>query len=107
MPPGGDAGLHVHLREDESMHLLESQIEMTIGEKAFDLEAGRILLRAARRVPQRVRNRGIMLHPLGLGPTGVANGRYGAGIGIGGRLAVPPLPHHRAYGSRTTAVRPG
>jgi hypothetical protein len=24
-----------------------------------------------------------------------------------GRLAVPPLPHHRAYGSRTTAVRPG
>jgi hypothetical protein len=27
--------------------------------------------------------------------------------GIGGRLAVPPLPHHRAYGSRTTAVRPG
>jgi len=28
-------------------------------------------------------------------------------IGIGGHLAVPPLPHHRAYGSRTTAVRPG
>ena len=27
-------------------------------------------------------------------------------IGIGGHLAVPPLPHHRAYGSRTTAVRP-
>ncbi|MFY9789046.1 MAG: hypothetical protein WAK08_25470 [Pseudolabrys sp.] len=27
-------------------------------------------------------------------------------IGIGGRLATPPLPHHRAYGSRTTAVRP-
>ena len=26
-------------------------------------------------------------------------------IGIGGRLATPPLPHHRAYGSRTTAVR--
>ena len=22
-------------------------------------------------------------------------------IGIGGHLAVPPLPHHRAYGSRT------
>src|SRR5271154_661586 len=30
----------------------------------------------------------------------------GDGIGIGGRLATPPLPHHRAYGSRTTAVRP-
>jgi len=28
-------------------------------------------------------------------------------IGIGGHLAVPPLPHHRAYGSRTTAVRLG
>jgi hypothetical protein len=28
-------------------------------------------------------------------------------IGIGGHLAMPPLPHHRAYGSRTTAVRPG
>ncbi|CBL44981.1 Hypothetical protein HDN1F_13980 [gamma proteobacterium HdN1] len=26
-------------------------------------------------------------------------------IGIEGRLAAPPLPHHRAYGSRTTAVR--
>ena len=28
-------------------------------------------------------------------------------IGIGGHLTVPPLPHHRAYVSRTTAVRPG
>ncbi len=28
-------------------------------------------------------------------------------IGIGGRLTAPPLPHHRAYGSRTAAVRPG
>jgi hypothetical protein len=28
-------------------------------------------------------------------------------IGIGGHLTVPPLPHHRAYGSRTTAVRSG
>jgi hypothetical protein len=26
--------------------------------------------------------------------------------GIGGRLATPPLPHHRAYGSVPTAVRP-
>src|SRR5262245_23383891 len=29
------------------------------------------------------------------------------GIGIGGRLTAPPLPHHLAYGSRTSAVRPG
>src|SRR5262245_32809146 len=28
-------------------------------------------------------------------------------IGIGGRLTAPPLPHHLAYGSRTSAVRPG
>jgi hypothetical protein len=26
-------------------------------------------------------------------------------IGIGRSLATPLLPHHRAYGSRTTAVR--
>ena len=26
-------------------------------------------------------------------------------IGIGGSLTASPLPHHRAYGSRTTAVR--
>jgi len=26
-------------------------------------------------------------------------------IGIGGSLTAPPLPHHRAYGSRTTAIR--
>ena len=32
-------------------------------------------------------------------------GRIAPKIGIGGRLAVPPLPHHRAYGSRTPAVR--
>ena len=31
--------------------------------------------------------------------------RRGLLIGIGGRLTAPPLPHHRAYGSRTTAVR--
>ena len=35
------------------------------------------------------------------------NGREAPKIGIGGHLAVPPLPHHRAYGSRTTAVRLG
>ena len=31
----------------------------------------------------------------------------GRRIGIGGHLTVPPLPHHRAYGSRTRAVRSG
>ena len=36
---------------------------------------------------------------------GRTNGRDWPKIGIGGHLTVPPLPHHRAYGSRTTAVR--
>ena len=40
MPAGGDEGLHIHLREDESMHLLEGQLEVTIGEKVFDLKPG-------------------------------------------------------------------
>ena len=33
--------------------------------------------------------------------------RIGSTIGIGGRLTTPPLPHHLAYGSRTSAVRSG
>src|SRR5260370_33232501 len=37
VPPGGDGGLHAHLREDESMHLLEGRLEVTIGDKAYDL----------------------------------------------------------------------
>ncbi len=40
------------------------------------------------------------------GPLG-SNAQNGSKIGIGGHLTVPPLPHHRAYGLRTTAVRPG
>jgi mannose-6-phosphate isomerase-like protein (cupin superfamily) len=59
MPPGGDAGLHVHLRQDESMHLLERQLEVTIGEKTLDLTPGESYF-ASRGVPQRVRNRSIV-----------------------------------------------
>ena len=57
MPPGGDGGLHIHLREDESMHLLEGQLEVTIGEKVFDLKPGESYF-APRGIPQRLRNRG-------------------------------------------------
>jgi mannose-6-phosphate isomerase-like protein (cupin superfamily) len=57
MPPGGDGGLHIHLREDESMHLLEGQIEVTIGEKVFDLKPGESYF-APRGIPQRLRNCG-------------------------------------------------
>jgi hypothetical protein len=37
------------------------------------------------------RSRHVLLEP--------ANVRFASKIGIGGRLATPPLPHHRAYGS--------
>ena len=57
MPPGGDGGLHVHHREDESMHLLEGELEVTIGDKVFMLAAGESYF-APRDVPQRLRNIG-------------------------------------------------
>jgi mannose-6-phosphate isomerase-like protein (cupin superfamily) len=40
MPPGGDGGLHLHANEDESMHLLEGELEVTIGDKKFPLTSG-------------------------------------------------------------------
>ena len=40
MPPGGDGGLHLHVNEDESMHLLEGELEVTIGDKRFPLASG-------------------------------------------------------------------
>ena len=49
VPPGGDGGLHVHDREDETMHLLESALEVTIGPRLLTLNAGESLLRAAHR----------------------------------------------------------
>src|SRR5260370_10778631 len=57
VPPGGDGGLHAHLREDESMHLLEGRLEVTIGDKAFDLRPGESYF-APRGIPHRLRNRG-------------------------------------------------
>src|ERR1700742_767703 len=57
MPPGGDGGLHVHANEDESMHLLEGALEVTIGDKVFTLQAGESYF-APRGIPQRLRNRG-------------------------------------------------
>jgi mannose-6-phosphate isomerase-like protein (cupin superfamily) len=57
MPPGGDGGLHVHTREDETLHLLEGELHVTIGEENFVLKAGESCL-APRNIPHRVRNRG-------------------------------------------------
>jgi mannose-6-phosphate isomerase-like protein (cupin superfamily) len=53
---GGDGGLHVHLHEDESMHLLEGRLEVTIGEKVFDFKPGESYF-APRGIPHRLRNR--------------------------------------------------
>jgi hypothetical protein len=52
------------------------------------------------------RDLGLFLHPT-IAVDAVHGGIIGLLIGIGGRLTAPPLPHHRAYGSRTTAVRSG
>ena len=66
MPPGGDGGLHVHHREDESMHLVEGELEVTIGADRFTLRPGESYF-APRGAPQRLRNigersaRGILL----------------------------------------------
>jgi mannose-6-phosphate isomerase-like protein (cupin superfamily) len=57
MPPGGDGGLHVHANEDEAMHLLEGELEVTIGEKVFTLAAGESYF-APRTVPHQLRNLG-------------------------------------------------
>jgi mannose-6-phosphate isomerase-like protein (cupin superfamily) len=57
MSPGGDGGLHVHAHEDESMHLLSGELEVTIGARTFTLVAGESYF-APRNVPHRLRNRG-------------------------------------------------
>ena len=57
MPPGGDGGLHVHELEDETMHLLSGELEVTIGEKQFTLLAGETYF-APRGIPHRLRNLG-------------------------------------------------
>jgi mannose-6-phosphate isomerase-like protein (cupin superfamily) len=55
MPPGGDGGLHLHANEDESMHLLEGELEVTIGDKKFPLTSGESYF-APRNIPHRLRN---------------------------------------------------
>ncbi|MFM0075916.1 cupin domain-containing protein [Paraburkholderia sediminicola] len=57
MPPGGDGGLHVHHREDESMFIVEGELEVTIGDTVRILQAGSSCF-TPRGVPQRLRNRG-------------------------------------------------
>jgi mannose-6-phosphate isomerase-like protein (cupin superfamily) len=59
MPPGGDGGLHVHTREDESVHLLEGCLEATIGEETFTMRAGQTYF-APRNIPHRLKNTGVV-----------------------------------------------
>jgi quercetin dioxygenase-like cupin family protein len=57
MPPGGDGGLHMHTREDESVHLLEGCLEATIGEETFTMRPGQTYF-APRNIPHRLKNTG-------------------------------------------------
>jgi mannose-6-phosphate isomerase-like protein (cupin superfamily) len=55
MPPGGDGGLHVHLREDEALHMLEGELQVTAGAEVFTLKPGQSCF-VPRGTPHRVRN---------------------------------------------------
>lgn len=55
MPPGGDGGLHIHHREDESMIILEGSLSVTIGDETRTLGAGDSYF-VPRGVPHRLRN---------------------------------------------------
>jgi len=57
MPPGGDGGLHMHTQEDESIHLLDGSLDVTIGTDSFTLQAGQSYF-APRNIPHRLRNTG-------------------------------------------------
>jgi hypothetical protein len=48
MPTGGDGGLHAHRREDETMYLLDGELDVTIGGESFTLRP-RIVFCSARR----------------------------------------------------------
>jgi mannose-6-phosphate isomerase-like protein (cupin superfamily) len=57
MPADGDGGLHVHTRDDETMYLLDGELEVMIGGQSFTLRPGESYF-APRGVPHRLRNRG-------------------------------------------------
>ena len=57
MPPGGDGGLHMHTHEDESLCMLEGELEVTIGEETLVRRSGESYF-APRNIAHRLRNRG-------------------------------------------------
>lgn len=59
IPSGGDSGLHVHLKEDESMYLISGQLEVTIGNLQFTLLPGQSYF-APHNTPHRLRNNGLV-----------------------------------------------
>lgn len=97
MPPGGDGGLHVHHREDESMHLLEGELEVTIGKQVFPLAAGESYF-APRGIPQRLRNlssapaRSLLVTTPGGFDEFIARAGMAVTEGAPPPVAVPPTP---------------
>lgn len=57
MPPGGDGGLHVHFNEDETIHLLAGELEVTQGDSVFTLRTGETAF-TPKNLPHRLRNIG-------------------------------------------------
>ncbi|MDQ2138240.1 cupin domain-containing protein [Alcaligenaceae bacterium C4P045] len=55
LPSGSDSGMHIHRHEDESIHLVAGELEVTIGERTSYLSAGDSCF-TPRGTPQRVRN---------------------------------------------------
>lgn len=101
MPPGGDGGLHIHLREDESMYILEGELEVTIGDEVTVLKAGTSYF-APRGVPQRLRNTGsVPMRGIVVGtPGGFDEFIAAAGIPLDGTAShtgdAPPTPEQMA-----------
>src|SRR5437762_4220125 len=52
-------------------------------------------------IPPPLRRRYVITTGWPLSAVALGGVAFAPEIGIGGHLAVPPLPHHRAYGSRT------
>lgn len=55
IPAGADSGLHQHLHEDQTIHLLSGTLEVTIGDQQVTLVAGDSLF-APRNIPHRLQN---------------------------------------------------
>ena len=98
MPPGGDGGLHVHKREDESIYLLDGSLDVTIGEETFTLKAGQSYF-APRNIPHRVMNssdvpaRAVLIHTPGTFDEFISK----AGVPVG-QDSLPPSPPDAAQG---------